>query len=226
MDMKLEVVVIPVSDVERAKQFYSKLGWRLDIDVAAPGGDYRAVHFTPPNSQCSVLFGKGVTNARPGAGAALVLAVNDIDAARRELRSRGADVSEPFHDAAGGLGGFYADPKRLAPGPDPQRRSYGTYATFSDPDGNVWLLQELTTRLPGREWESKPQAATEDPAALAELLRETSEYHGRFEKTHPKHDWWDWYAPFLAARQHGSDPEQAAAVADQRMEAVLQSAAR
>jgi catechol 2,3-dioxygenase-like lactoylglutathione lyase family enzyme len=226
MDMKLEVVVIPVSDVERAKRFYQGLGWRLDVDYASPAGDYRIVHLTPPNSRCSVLFGHGVTNARPGAGAALMLAVNDIDDARRDLISRGADVSEPFHDAAGGLGGgFYADAARKAPGHDPQRRSYATYASFSDPDGNQWLLQELTTRLPGREWESKP-AASADAAALAELLRETSEYHGRFEKTHPKHDWWDWYAPYLSARRSGSDPEAAAAAADRRMEAVLQAAGR
>ena len=231
MDMKLEVVVIPVSDVERAKRFYEGIGWRLDVDYATPSGDYRIVHLTPPQSKCSVLFGKGVTDARPGAGGPLMLAVNDIDAARRELISRGADVSEPFHDAAGGLGGgFYADPARQAAGHDPLRRSYATYAKFSDPDGNQWLLQELTTRLPGREWEANPHTATstatEEPAALAELLRETSEYHGRFEKTHPKHEWYDWYAPYLAARQHGRNPEEAAAVADRRMEEVLQSARR
>ena len=225
MDMKLEVVVIGVSDVDRAKRFYEGLGWRLDVDIAAPAGDYRAVHFTPPNSQCSILFGKGVTNARPGAGGALMLAVNDIDAARRELRSRGADVSEPFHDAAGGLGGFYADPNRLAPGPDPQRRSYATYAKFSDPDGNEWLLQELTTRLPGREWETNG-ARTADVGTLAELLRESEEHHGGYDKTHAKHHWWDWYAPYLSARQNGSSPAQAAAAAERHMEEVLAVASR
>ena len=148
MDMKLEVVVIPVSDVDRAKEFYKRLGWREDIDVAGPDG-YRAVHLTPPGSACSVLFGKGVTNARPGSIDRLLLAVSDIDAARDELRSKGVEVSV-FHDAGGGLGGGFVGPAGRAPGPDPQRRSYASYASFSDPDGNVWLLQEITERLPGR----------------------------------------------------------------------------
>jgi catechol 2,3-dioxygenase-like lactoylglutathione lyase family enzyme len=149
MDMKLEVVVLPVSDVERAKRFYEGLGFRLDVDIAA--GDYRAVHLTPPGSETSILFGKGVTSARPGSVDRLLLAVCDIDAARRELVSKGVDVSGVFHDAGGSLGGgFIADPKARAAGPDPQRRSYGSYASFSDPDGNVWLLQELKERLPGR----------------------------------------------------------------------------
>lgn len=226
MDMKLEVVVIPVADVDRAKRFYAGLGWRLDVDIAAPGGDYRAVHFTPPHSPTSVLFGKGVTDARPGGGGALLLAVDDIVEARRELRSRGADVSEPFHDAGGGLGGgFIADAAGRAPGPDPERRSYASYATFSDPDGNLWLLQELKERLPGREWESQP-ARAEDTAALAELLRETAERHDRYEKSHGEHHWWDWYAPYLRARQNGSNAEQAAAVAERYMEEVLAVAAR
>ena len=150
LETKLEVVIIPVSDVERAKRFYEKLGFRLDVDVA-PNENYRAVHLTPPGSQASILFGKGVTSAQPGSIDRLLLAVYDIDAARQELLSKGADVSEVFHDSGGSLGGgFIAGTEARAAGPDPQRRSYGSYASFSDPDGNVWLLQEIKERLPGR----------------------------------------------------------------------------
>lgn len=149
MDMKLEVVVIPVSDVDRAKEFYRRLGFREDVDFAAPDG-YRVVQFTPPGSACSIILGKGVTAAPPGSVDRLVLAVSDVDAARDELRSHGVDVTV-FHDAGGGLGGgFYADAAQEAAGPDPQRRSYATYASFRDPDGNRWLLQEIKERLPGR----------------------------------------------------------------------------
>ena len=149
MDMKLEVVVIPVSDVDRAKEFYKRLGWREDIDVVGSDG-YRALQLTPPGSACSIIFGKAVTAARPGSIDRLVLAVSDIDAARDDLRSRGVEVSV-FHDAGGGLGGgFDARPGARAAGPDPQRRSYASYASFSEPAGNVWLLQEITERLPGR----------------------------------------------------------------------------
>jgi len=149
MDMKLEVVVLPVSDVDRAKAFYGRLGFREDVDFAGNDG-YRIVQLTPPGSPCSIIFGTGVTAARPGSVDRLVLAVDDIAAARDELRAHGVEVSV-FHDAGGGLGGgFYAGTKGRAAGPDPQRRSYATYASFSDPDGNVWLLQEITTRLPGR----------------------------------------------------------------------------
>src|SRR5262245_16966889 len=149
MDMKLEVVVLPVSDVDRAKGFYKRLGFREDIDFA--GGDgYRVVQLTPPGSACSIIFGNGVTTARPGSIDRLVLAVGDIDAARAELRSHGVEVSV-FHDAGGGLGGgFVVRAEARAPGPDPQRRSYASYGSFSDPDGNVWLLQEIKERLPGR----------------------------------------------------------------------------
>jgi catechol 2,3-dioxygenase-like lactoylglutathione lyase family enzyme len=151
VDFKLEVVVVPVADVDRAKQFYASLGWREDIDVAGPQG-YRAVHFTPPGSTASFLIGnKGVTPVEPGTVAGLLLAVEDIDAARAELISRGVAVSEVFHDAGGSLGGgFIAAPEARAAGHDPERRSYASYASFSDPDGNRWLLQELTERLPGR----------------------------------------------------------------------------
>ena len=149
MDLKLEVVVIPVSDVDRAKEFYKRLGCREDIDYAAKDG-YRVVQMTPPGSACSIIFGKGVTAAKPGSIDRLALVVSDIDAARDELRSHGVEVSV-FHDAGGGLGGgFDARPQTRAAGPDPQRRSYASYASFSDPDGNVWLLQEIKERLPGR----------------------------------------------------------------------------
>lgn len=142
VDMKLEVVTLPVSDVDRAKQFYQSLGWRLDSDFAF-GDNLRGVQFTPPHSQCSITFGTGLTKAEPGSYQRLELVVDDIDAARKDLVSRGVEVSEPFHRDGG----------NLLPGPDPQRRSYLTYASFSDPDGNGWLLQEVKTRLPGRVWE-------------------------------------------------------------------------
>jgi catechol 2,3-dioxygenase-like lactoylglutathione lyase family enzyme len=148
--MRLEAVVVPVADVDRAKRFYQRLGWRVDADVSA-GDDYRLVHLTPPASNASILLGKGVTSAPPGSLESLVLAVDDIDAARDELLSHGVDVSELFHDAGGGpAGGFIADTEARAAGPDPERRSYASYASFSDPDGNRWLLQEITERAPGR----------------------------------------------------------------------------
>jgi catechol 2,3-dioxygenase-like lactoylglutathione lyase family enzyme len=150
MDMKLEVVIVPVSDVDRAKDFYKRLGFREDIDYVG-SERFRVVQLTPPGSACSIIFGKGVTSARPGSIDRLVLAVSDIAAARDELRSHGVEVSEVFHDAGGGLGGgFYAGTEARAPGLDPQRRSYASYASFTDPDGNGWILQELTERLPGR----------------------------------------------------------------------------
>ena len=149
MDLKLEVVVIPVTDVDRAKDFYKRMGFREDIDLAGSDG-YRVVQLTPPGSACSIIFGKGVTAARPGSIDRLVLVVSDIDAARAELLSHGVEVSV-FHDAGGGLGGgFLAGSEKRAPGADPQHRSYASYASFSDPDGNAWLLQEIKERLPGR----------------------------------------------------------------------------
>ncbi len=147
--MRLEVLVLPVGDVDRAKAFYAGLGWRLDADVG--GGDYRLVQLTPPGSGASIIFGTGVTSAQPGSIDGVVLAVDDLDAAREELLSHGVEVSEPFHDAEGGLGGgFHAGTEGRAAGRDPQGRSYASYASFSDPDGNGWLLQEITERLPGR----------------------------------------------------------------------------
>jgi len=140
IDMKLEVVTLPVSDVDRAKRFYQSLGWRLDADIAV-GDAFRVVQLTPTQSACSVAFGKGVTTGEPGSVQRLILAVDDIDAARADLVSRGIEISGLFHLAGGPV-----------PGPDPEGRSYQTYASFSDPDGNGWLLQEIKTRLPGREW--------------------------------------------------------------------------
>ena len=204
-DMKLEVVILPVSDATRAKQFYASLGWREDADFVF-SEDFRVLQFTPPGSQASIIFGTGVTSAVPGSAGNLLLAVDDIDTARAELIERGVDVSEVFHGAA-----FSADSRRREPGPDPQRQSYSTFASFSDPDGNEWLLQEVTTRLPGRVEQT-------DVATLAELLLETAMHHDRFEKAAPAHDWWDWYAPYLDARQHGSTSEQATAAADRYME--------
>jgi catechol 2,3-dioxygenase-like lactoylglutathione lyase family enzyme len=147
-DMKLEVVLIGVSDVDRAKAFYENLGWRLDIDVAA--GDFRGVQLTPHNSQASIIFGKGIASAKPGSVQSLVLAVDDIDAARDDLIARGVDVSEVFHYAGGPFNNAVENPR--VSGRDPQGRCYFSFASFSDPDGNGWLLQEIQTRLPGREW--------------------------------------------------------------------------
>jgi len=208
VNMKLEVVLISVSDVDRAKAFYEKLGWRVDIDIAV--GAFRGVQVTPHNSDASIIFGKGVTPAPD-----LVLAVNNVDAARNDLQARGVDVSEVFHFAGGPFNNTVENPR--APGRDPDGRSYFSFASFQDPDGNEWLLQEITTRLPGREW--KP--GTTDVATLAELLHQTSEHHDHFEKTHGKHNWWDWYAPYLNARQNGSSSEEAAAAADRYMEKIL-----
>ena len=193
IDLKLEVVVLPVSDVDRAKRFYQGLGWQLDADFAAP--DWRVVQLTPPGSQCSIQFGKGITTATPGSVEGTFLVVDNIDAARAELIGHGADVSEVFHYAAG------RGPR--VPGADPQGRSYFSFASFSDPDGNGWVLQEIRTRIPGRglSW---------DVPTLTDLLREAEKHHGRYEPTAPKHHWSAWYAPFIVARERGKTPEEAA----------------
>jgi catechol 2,3-dioxygenase-like lactoylglutathione lyase family enzyme len=211
--MRLEVVVVPVADVDRAKAFYEGLGWRVDADVAEDE-DYRVVQVTPPASEASVIFGKGVTSAQPGSTDRIVLAVDDIEAARAELISRGVDVGEPFHEADGGLdGGFHAAAAERAAGRDPEGRSYATYAAFSDPDGNQWLLQELTERLPGRVWST-------DAEDLADLLRETGRRHGAFETAAEPHDWADWYAAYMVARRAGHDRDGASAAADRYMRDV------
>lgn len=215
MNMKLEVVIVPVSDVDRAKAFYEKLGFRLDIDIVSE--NFRGIQFTPPRSEASIIFGKGVTSAKSGS-AELVLAVDDLDAARDELIGRGVNVSEVFHYAAGPFNNTVKNP-RVA-GRDPEGRSYFSFVSFEDPDGNRWLLQEITTRLPGREWEST-RAGEIDVAAVATLLHETEQRHGGYEKTHAKHNWWDWYASYLNARQNGSSPEQAASAATRYMDEVL-----
>jgi catechol 2,3-dioxygenase-like lactoylglutathione lyase family enzyme len=147
MDMKLEVVVLPVADVDRAKEFYTALGWRLDADFAA-GPEFRVVQLTPPGSPCSIIFGTGVSSAAPGSAQGLHLVVTDIEAARAELVGHGAEVSEVFHDVGGVF--HHAGTEGREPGPDPEHRSYASFLSFSDPDGNGWLVQEITTRLPGR----------------------------------------------------------------------------
>jgi predicted enzyme related to lactoylglutathione lyase len=204
MNLKLEVAIVPVSDAERAKQFYASLGWREDADFVL-SETMRVLQFTPPGSQASIIFGTGVTPAGSSQAGSLVLAVDDIEAARAELIERGVEVSEVFHGQ-----GFSADRHGREPGVDPERRSYGSFASFSDPDGNEFLLQEVTERLPGRVDET-------GVASLARLLLETALHHGRFEKIAPEHDWWDWYAPYLHAREHGSSSDQATAAADRYM---------
>ena len=216
MDMKLEVLVIPVSDVDRAKSFYEKLGWRLDIDYA-PNEEFRVMQFTPTHSETSIIFGKGITSAKSGSPDSLVLAVDDVGAARDDLIARGVNVGEVFHYAGGPFNNVVDNPR--VGGRDPQNRSYFSFASFEDPDGNGWLLQEIKTRLPGREW--KPTGAPAmDVVTLAELLHETEEHHGHYEKTHAEHHWWDWYAPYLSARQNGKSPEEAVAAADRYMDEV------
>ena len=214
-DMKLEVVLLGVSDVDRAKAFYENLGWRLDIDIA--NGDFRGVQMTPHNSEASIIFGKGITSPKPGSAPSLVLAVDDVDAARKDLLARGVDVSEVFHFAAGPFNNTVENPR--VNGRDPEGRSYFSFASFEDPDGNSWLLQEITSRLPGRVWESAPKQAI-DVASLAELLHETSERHDPFEKSHGEHHWWDWYAAYLSARQNGAAADEAAAKAESYMQTL------
>lgn len=217
MDLRLEVVVIPVSDLDRAKAFYENLGFRLDIDHV--NENFRGIQFTPPGSEASILFGKGVTSAKAGSADSLVLAVDNIEAARDDLIARGVDVSEVFYYAAGPFNNTVENPR--VSGRDPEGRSYWSFASFEDPDGNGWLLQEIQTRLPGREWKLT-RARAMDVGTLAELLHETEEHHGQYENTHDKHHWWDWYAPYLSARQNGSSPEKAAAAADRYMDEVIQ----
>ena len=215
VDMKLEALLFAVSDVDRTKAFYEKLGWRVDIDVA--GGDFRGVQVTPHNSEASIIFGKGFTSsANSEATNNLILAVNDLDAARDDLIARGVDVSEIFHFAAGPFNNTVENPR--VPGRDPEGRSYFSFAEFKDTDGNAWFLQEITMRAPGRDWKHTSET---EVASLADLLHETAERHDRFEKSHAEHNWWDWYAAYLNARQNGSSQDEASAVADRRMEDVL-----
>ena len=194
-DVKLEVVAIPVSDVDRAKRFYSNLGWRLDADFAV-GDTFRGIQFTPPGSSASIHFGKGVTAAAPGSASGLFLVVSDIEATRADLASRGIDVSEIFHIAGPG--------HPPMPGLDPERRSYVSHATFKDPDGNTWLLQEVIARFPGRLDPNTTSYASE--ADLATAMRRASEAHGEHEKRNGglrDENWPDWYAQYMVAEQSG-----------------------
>jgi catechol 2,3-dioxygenase-like lactoylglutathione lyase family enzyme len=206
VDLKLEVVVIPVADVDRSKRFYESLGWRLDGDFTN-GPDWRGVQMTPPGSACSIQFGTSLRPSAPGSSPNLYLVVSNMDEARAELLERGIEVSEPFHFTS--IGGT-----RL-PGRDPAGHSYNTYATFSDPDGNSWLLQEITTRLPGRGFSSL------DVATLTELLKDAENGHGQYEPTAPKHHWSDWYAAYVVARTEGRTSDEAAAAGTRRVDAIL-----
>lgn len=195
-DMKLEVVVIPVSNPERSKQFYERLGWRLDADFVV-GDTFRGIQFTPPGSPASIHFGTGITTAAPGSASGLYLVVSDIEEARADLIGRGVEVSEAFHREGPG--------KPTVKGRDPQRRSYSSFATFKDPDGNEWLLQEITTRFPGR---IDSRATTYASGAdIASALRRASEAHGEHEKRNGgqrDENWPDWYAEYMVAEQAGN----------------------
>ena len=205
VDMKLEVVVIPVSDVDRAKAFYQRLGWRLDAEFGG-GNDFRIMQFTPPGSGCSVIFGKGITGAAPGSAQGLYLVVADIEAAREGLLRRGVAISEVFHDQAdvhAGTDEPYLFGRHRVSGRDPERRSYRSFASFHDPDGNGWLLQEVTTRLPGRIDSAATTCAS--TADLASALRRAEAAHGEHEKRTGQRDanWPDWYAAYMVAEQSG-----------------------
>jgi catechol 2,3-dioxygenase-like lactoylglutathione lyase family enzyme len=206
-DMKFEIVVIPVSDVDRAKEFYARLGWRLDADFAS-GDDFRAMQFTPPGSSCSVIFGKNVTAAAPGSAQGLYLIVSDIEAARAELRGRGVDVSEVFHSDGvyAGKDEPYLFGRRRISGPDAEHGSYRSFASFRDPDGNGWLFQEVTTRLAGRiDSASTTFASAND---LAEAFRRAEAAHGKYEARigqGREANWPDWYAAYMVAEQSGGE---------------------
>jgi catechol 2,3-dioxygenase-like lactoylglutathione lyase family enzyme len=194
MDMNIEVVVVPVSDVERAKRFYGGLGWRLDADIAR--GAFRLVQFTPPGSSCSIQFGAGLTSSAAGCTQGAYLVVSDIQAARAQLVARDVEVSEVFH--RGGPTG------RLS-GPDPARASYASFVSFADPDGNSWLVQEVTVRLPGRV--SADVTKFTSPTELAAALRRAEAAHGEHEKRTGQRDanWADWYAQYIVQEQTGGE---------------------
>lgn len=203
VDMKLEVVVIPVSDVDRAKRFYSDLGWRLDADFA--GDDWRVIQFTPPGSPCSVIFGRNVTAAAPGSAQGLYLIVSDIEAARNDLVGRGVEVGEIFHgggEVHAGADEPYLFGRLRVSGPDPKRASYSSFASFRDPDGNGWLFQEITARLPGRV---DAMTSFVSSAELAAALRRAAAAHGEHEKRtgHRDDNWPDWYADYMVREQAG-----------------------
>ena len=200
MDMKLEVVVVPVSDVDRSKNFYEALGWRLDADVATDE-KFRVVQLTPPGSPASVILGSDVTDQEPGTAQGLHLIVSDIEAARAELLGLGAEVSEVFHDVGGVF--HHAGTDGRLPGPDPERNSYSSFVSFGDPDGNGWLLQEITARLPGRVDPAETTFAS--TADLASALRRAAAAHGEHEAGTGKEDadWPDWYADYMVREQAG-----------------------
>jgi catechol 2,3-dioxygenase-like lactoylglutathione lyase family enzyme len=207
IDMKLEVVVIPVSDPDRAKQFYGGLGWRLDADFAFDNG-FRVVQFTPPGSGCSIQFGAKITPVAPGAAQSLYLVVSGIVAARDQLVARGVDVSEVFHPGAPGANFQPNGSSARLSGPAPDHGSYGSYATFNEPDGNSWLLQEVTSRLPGRvERAATAFASVND---LASALRRAEAAHGEHEKRTGQHDanWPAWYAEYMVREQAGEELPQ------------------
>jgi catechol 2,3-dioxygenase-like lactoylglutathione lyase family enzyme len=206
VDMKFEVAVIPVSDVDRAKEFYSRLGWRLDAEYDS-GHDFRIMQFTPPGSGCSVIFGKNVTPGAPGSAQGLYLVVSDIQAARDELVARGVGASEVFHDAGGEHAGpdeAYLFGRLRVGGPDPDRRSYHSFVSFSDPDGNGWLLQEVTARAPGRVAGDTTYASAGD---LSQALRRAAAAHGQHEARtgQPDANWPDWYAEYMVREQSGEE---------------------
>lgn len=200
VDMKLEAIVIPVADVDASKRFYGGLGWRLDADFAFNNG-FRIIQFTPPGSGCSVQFGTRVTSAKPGSAEGLYLVISDIAAAREQLVARGGEVSEVFHPATPG-GQFQTDGRGRVSGPAPEHGSYGSFATLKDPDGNRWLLQEVTTRLPGRIAGETTYASVSD---LAKSLRRAEAAHGEHEKRTGQRDanWPDWYADYMVREQSG-----------------------
>lgn len=204
VDFKLEVVIIPVSDVDRAKEFYRQLGWRLDADFPFDNG-FRVVQFTPPGSGCSVQFGTNITSATPGSSQGIYLVVSDVQAARDELAARGVDVSQVFYPGTPGAQFHTDDTSGRVTGPAPDHASYGSFATFRDPDGNGWLLQEVTTRLPGRVDAATGFACAAD---LANALRRAATAHGEHEKRIGQADenWPDWYAAYLVAEQAGAEP--------------------
>ena len=205
-DMKLEVIVIPVADVDRAKEFYARLGWRLDAEFAT--GDFRIIQFTPPGSPCSIIFGNNVTDAAPGSAQGLYLVVSDIDAARAELVGRGVEVSEVFHSDGVNTGTDepYLFGRRRVTGPDPERGTYKSYASFRDPDGNGWLFQEVTKRLAGRIDSGVTAFASVND--LASALRRAEAAHGKYETRIGQGrdaNWADWYAAYMAAEQSGAE---------------------
>jgi catechol 2,3-dioxygenase-like lactoylglutathione lyase family enzyme len=203
VDLKLEVVVVPVADADRSKAFYAGLGWRLDADFSFENG-FRVVQFTPPGSGCSIQFGTKMTSAAPGSAHGLYLVVSDIEAGRAELIDQGAKVSDVFHSGAPGAQLQFDDTSDRVNGPDPDGQSYNTFATFEDPDGNGWLLQEVTDRLPGRV---DPSITSYSSASdLASALRRAAVAHGEHEKRTGKADpeWPDWYAEFMVAEQAGT----------------------